>query len=166
MYVLPDEYPRDPFAAFAFLKTRPALSNEDLKVIALIEAYGELFYDILGRGVVHEEARALLARNAAEERGHAHRMLKALKLRGAPAFELPPIEENPFFSLAPAEIPLSEELYGLLENGEVEGDLQYQAWADAEPNPDIAQLLRLNGAEESRHCERVMQVKALLHAAQ
>ncbi len=165
MYSLPDEYPRDAFAAFDFLKTKSSLSNEDLKVLALIESFGELFYEILARGIENPEARALIKHNADEERGHAHRMLKALRLRGAPAFELPPIEANPFFPLAPAEVPASDELFGLLEAGEVEGDLQYQRWAAAEPNAEIATLLRLNGEEETRHCQRVQQVKALLRAA-
>ena len=164
MYQLPPEYPRDPFEAFAFLKSRETLQDEDFRVIALVESYGELFYQILARGLPNDEARNLLARNAAEERGHAHRMLKALRLRTGEVFELPPIEENPFHALAPAEIPYSDELVGLLQQGEIDGDLSYQKWADGEPNPEIAQLLRQNGAEELRHCERVKQVCALLAA--
>lgn len=164
MYQLPAEYPRDPFEAFAFLKSRETLQDEDFRVIALVESYGELFYQILARGLPNEEARELLARNAAEERGHAHRMLKALRLRTGEVFELPPIEENPFHALAPAEIPYSDELVGLLQQGEIDGDLSYQKWADGEPNPEIAQLLRQNGVEELRHCERVKQVCALLAA--
>ena len=164
MYQLPAEYPSDPFEAFAFLKTRKTLKDEDFRVIALVESYGELFYQILARGLPNEEARELLARNAAEERGHAHRMLKALRLRTGEVFELPPIEENPFHALAPAEIPYSEELVGLLQQGEIDGDFNYQHWADGEPNPEIAQLLRQNGVEELRHCERVKQVCALLGA--
>ena len=179
MYQLPPEYPRDPFEAFAFLKSRETLQDEDFRVIALVESYGELFYQILARGLPNDEARGLLARNAAEERrhqedrdqeadaeerGHAHRMLKALRLRTGEVFELPPIEENPFHALAPAEIPYSDELVGLLQQGEIDGDLSYQKWADGEPNPEIAQLLRQNGAEELRHCERVKQVCALLAA--
>ena len=164
MYQLPPEYPSDPFEAFAFLKSRETLQDEDFRVIALVESYGELFYQILARGLPNDEARSLLARNAAEERGHAHRMLKALRLRTGEVFELPPIEENPFHALAPAEIPYSDELVGLLQQGEIDGDLSYQKWADGEPNPEIAQLLRQNGAEELRHCERVKQVCALLAA--
>jgi rubrerythrin len=165
MYTLPDEYPTEAFAAFDYLKTKSVLSNDDLKVIALVESIGELFYQVLARGIDNAEARALLERNAAEERGHAHRMLKALRLRGAPEFELPPIESNPFYAFAPTEVPVSEELFGLLEAGELDGDLNYQRWADAEANAEVATLLRLNGEEETRHCERVQQVKALLQAA-
>ena len=42
--------------------------------------------------------------------------------------------------------------------------LVYQVWADAEKNPQIADLLRLNGREETRHGERVTEVKKLLAA--
>ena len=165
MYTLPAGYPNDAFAAFAYLKDKPTLEDHDFIVLALVESIGELFYQTLARGIDHAEARGLIERNAAEERGHAHRMLKALRLRGAGDFELPPVEDNPFYALAPTEIPVSTELFGVLETAETDGDAQYQRWADGEPNPEIAQLLRLNGTEETRHCERVQQVKALLRAA-
>ena len=164
MYQLPAEYPSDPFAAFAYLKSRETLQDEDFKVIALVEAYGGLFYELLAKNLPNAEARDLLIRNAAEERGHAHRMLKALRLRNGEVFELPPIEQNPFYALAPAEIPFTDELVGLLQQGEIDGDLSYQQWADGESNAEIAQLLRQNGQEELRHCERVKQVCALLEA--
>ena len=165
MYTLPAGYPNDAFAAFDFLKSKTTLADEDFIVLALVESIGELFYEILAKGIDNPEARSLLAHNAAEERGHAHRMLKALRLRGAEPFELPPVAENLFFAMAPTEVPASDELFGLLEAGEVEGDLQYHRWAEGEPNAEVAQLLRLNGVEETRHCERVQQVKALLRAA-
>ena len=50
----------------------------------------------------------------------------------------------------------------MLTQGEVDGDLSYQAWADAEENAEVADLLRLNGREETRHSERVGEVKRLL----
>ena len=91
MVTLPDGYPADAFEAFAFLKTRTRLDIEDLKVLAMIECYGEAFYQILVAGVGHAEARALLGRNGAEERGHAHRVLKAIRLLGGEPFELPAV---------------------------------------------------------------------------
>lgn len=163
MVNLPEGYPTEAFAAFDFLKTRTRLSVEDLKVLAMIECYGETFYEILAQGVADEEARGLLLRNAAEERGHAHRCLKAIALLGG-EFELPAKQDNPFMALAPAEIPMNAELIGLLEKGEIDGDLAYQHWADAEPVAEIAQLYRLNGREEIRHCQRVGEVKARLLA--
>jgi len=58
MYTLPDEYPREAFAAFDYLKTKSVLSNDDLKVIALVESIGELFYQLLARGIDNAEARS------------------------------------------------------------------------------------------------------------
>jgi rubrerythrin len=100
-------------------------------------------------------------RNAAEERGHAHRLLKAIALKGG-SFELPSHADNPFQPLALSEMPANAELLAMLQQAEVDGDLQYQQWADAEDNAEIAQLLRLNGREETRHCERVEEVKKRL----
>ena len=165
MATLPAGYPPEAFAAFEFLKSRKALSIEDLQVLALIECYGEQFYVLLAEGLSHPEAQALLRRNGQEERGHAHRMLKAIALKGGAPFTLPQPAENPFIAFAPSAVALDQDLIAALEQGEADGDLSYQAWADAEPNPEIAELLRLNGREEARHGERVTQVKRLLAAA-
>jgi len=164
MTTLPAGYPADAFEAFAFLKSRRELSIEDLQVLAMIEIYGEHFYETLAAGVSHPQARALLERNGAEERGHAHRILKAIELKGG-SFSLPDKDDNPFMALAPAAVPASAELFGLLEQGEVDGDLAYQAWADAEPDAAVAELYRLNGREETRHSERVTEARRLLAAA-
>ena len=40
-----------------------------------------------------------------------------------------------------------------------------QSWADAEPDPEVAKLLRQNGREEARHGERVNEVRRLLGMA-
>ena len=48
---------------------------------------------------------------------------------------------------------------------EDDGDLVYQSWADAEPDPEVAKLLRQNGREEARHGERVNEVRRLLGMA-
>ncbi len=165
MATLPAGYPTEAFAAFDFLKTRQQLSVEDLQVLAMIECYGEVFYQILARDIEDEEARALLGRNAQEERGHAHRVLKAIELKGGAPFTLPPIEENPFMQFAPGHLPANAGLFAMIEQGEVDGDLSYQAWADAEPNQEVAKLYRLNGKEETRHSERVTEVKKRLLAA-
>jgi len=161
MATLPAGCPTDAFAALDYLKTRSALSVDDMKILAMIETYGEVFYEVLARGVEHEEARKLLLRNGAEERGHAHRLLRAIGLKGG-SFELPSNAENPFNPFALDHVPANAELLGMLQQAEADGDLQYQAWADAEPNDEVAQLLRLNGREETRHFDRVAEVKRLL----
>ena len=161
MASLPADCPTDAFTALGYLKARPSLSVDDMKVLAMIETYGEVFYEVLARGVADEEARKLLLRNGAEERGPAHRLLKAIALKGG-EFELPSNAETPFNPFALDQVPANSELLALLQQAEVDGDLQYQLWADAEPNEEIAQLLRLNGREETRHFERVAEVKKIL----
>ena len=161
MTTLPAGCPTDAFAALDYLKSRPTLAIDDLKVLAMIETYGEVFYQVLARGVPDEESKKLLLRNGAEERGHAHRLLKAINLKGG-AFELPSNEDNPFNPFALDEVPANSELLGMLQQAEVDGDLQYQQWADAETNSEVAQLLRLNGREETRHFERVAEVRKRL----
>lgn len=164
MYTLPAGYPVEPFAALDHLKSHSTLSIEDMQVLALIETYGEVFYEVMARGIEDSEAQALLLRNAAEERGHAHRLLKAIRLKGG-SFELPDNQDNPFNPFALDHVPASTEIMDLLQQAEVDGDLQYQAWADAEPNAEVAALLRLNGREETRHFERVTEVRKRLAIA-
>jgi len=165
MYQLPADCPSDAFAAFAHLKSRTSLTIEDMQVLAMIESYGEAFYMKLAEGIADTEARRLLERNAAEERGHAHRLLKAISLKGGASFALPDRGDNPFFVTPPVAMDLTADLVAALEAGEIDGDLTYQAWADAEPNAEVADLLRLNGREETRHSERVNAVKQRLLAA-
>ena len=165
MTTLPAGYPTEPFAAFDFPKTRRQLAVEDLQVLALIACYGEHFYAVLADGVDDPEAKALLRRNGQEERGHAHRLLEAITLKGGAPFTQPADADNPFMAFAPSTLPLTADLIALLEQGEVDGDLTYQVWADAEPEAAVDALLRLNGREETRHGERVSEVKRRLRAA-
>ena len=164
MQSLPAGYPEQAFDAFAMLKTRTQLSIEDMQVLAMIECFGEAFYFILAEGVADAEAKALLRRNGQEERGHAHRLLKAITLKGGAPFTLPANEDNPFFKFVPTELECDAAIIAALEQGEADGDLVYQVWADAETNPEVATLLRQNGKEETRHGERVQQVRQLLAA--
>lgn len=160
--VLPAGYPGNQQEAFALLSTRTRLSVDDIKVLALLEAAGEAFYFALADASDNAEIKALLTRNGQEERGHAHRLLKAITLLGAEPYTLPDNALNPY---AQATLPpglLNGQFLALIEKGEQDGDFQYQVWADAESNADVAKLFRQNGSEETRHGERVAQVKALL----
>ena len=67
-----------------------------------------------------------------------------------------------FFPDGPAR---NSELLGMLQQAEMDGNLQYQQWADAETNPEVAQLFRLNGREETRRFARVAEVKKRLAIA-
>jgi rubrerythrin len=161
---LPDGYTADSQAAFALMKTRSRLSIDDVKVLAILECYGEEFYFGLARQVRNDEARALLTRNGQEERAHAHRLVKAIRLLGGEPFELPSAAENPFLQTPAPSMPVTADLLAAFAQGEVDGDLQYHAWADAEPNLEVANLYRQNGVEETRHSERLKQVRAMLVA--
>lgn len=165
MYTLPAGYPEQAFAAFDHLKTRNQLTIEDLQVLAMIECFGEAFYFTLAEGVDNPEARALLRRNGQEERGHAHRLLKAITLKGGAPFTLPANEDNPFFKFAPTSLDCDANIIAALEQGEADGDLVYQVWADAEPDVQVAELLRQNGREETRRGEHASRVKQLLGLA-
>ena len=161
MSLLPEGYPNDARAALAILNARERLGIDDLKVLALIELSGESAYFALGQAAGNDEARALLERNGQEERGHAHRLLKAISLLGG-SFELPTPEANPFYRPPVKMDGLGENMLKGMEMAEMDGDVHYKAWADAEPNPDVAKIYRQNASEEWRHAERVAQVKALL----
>jgi rubrerythrin len=162
---LPDGYTADSQAAFAQLKTRKRLSIDDLKVLAMLECFGEEFYLGLARQLPNAAASALLSRNGNEERGHAHRLLKAIRLLGGESFELPAAANNPFMQGPATPITVTADLLAAFAQGEVDGDLAYQAWADAEPNAEVAKLYRQNGAEETQHAQRLSQVRALLQAS-
>jgi rubrerythrin len=161
MITLPPGYPTDLIAAFDMLKTRPRLGMDELKVLALVEAAGEVFYLNIAKTARTDAAKKLLTRTSQEERGHAHRILKALHILGGEPLVLPDADHNPLAKNIPDEIPLGSDFLAMLEQAEYDGDTHYQTWAEGEPNAEIAKLLRQNGAEETRHGERAKEVKRL-----
>ena len=161
MSVLPAGYPTTQPEALALLSTRQKLSIDDMKMLALLEAAGEVFYFALADASGNDEIKSLLRRNGQEERGHAHRLLKAMALLGED-YTLPGDNDNPYITHMPMRGLLSEQFLAMIEKSEMDGDLQYQQWADAEANPEVAKLFRQNGSEETRHGERVARVKELL----
>jgi rubrerythrin len=162
MSIIPAGYPDNQMEAFALLATRQKLSIDDLKILALLETAGEAFYLATAAAVDNEEAKALLIRNGQEERGHAHRVLKAIALLGDAPYTLPTEEQNPYIRPLLLDGMISAELLAMIQKGEQDGDLQYQAWAAAESNVEVAKIYRQNGSEETRHSERVAQVVGLL----
>jgi rubrerythrin len=159
MMSIPDGYPADSNGAFGVLRSRAKLGPDDLKVLAMIEAAGEAFYFRVAECVQDPRAKELLRQNGREERGHAYRLAKILRLQTGEEWSVPSAEENPFLTSAPAALPaITPEFIASLEQGEADGDRLYQVWADGEANPEIAKLLRLNGREESRHGDRDAEV--------
>lgn len=154
-------YPADFFGALEIVKAREKLAIDDIKALALIECAGEVFYLNIAKGLSDLAAKALLTKSGNEERGHAHRLLKAIKLLGG-EFSLPENDQNPLVASVMAEYPVNVEFMAMLEAGEKDGDLMYQRWAAVETNPEVAKIYLQNGKEETLHSERATQVKALL----
>lgn len=154
-------YPADFFGALEIVKAREKLAIDDIKALALIECAGEVFYLNIAKGLSDPAAKALLTKSGNEERGHAHRLLKAIKLLGG-EFSLPENDQNPLVASVMAEYPVNVEFMAMLEAGERDGDLMYQRWAAVETNPEVAKIYLQNGKEETLHSERATQVKALL----
>lgn len=161
MSAIPAGYPADQTEAFALLGTKAKLSLDDMKILALLEIAGEAFYFAAANAVDNQEAKELLMRNGQEERGHAHRVLKAMSLLGED-YSLPEDSDNPYIMPMDLTGIINADLLGIIEQNEQDGDLQYQQWADAESNEKVAKIFRQNGSEETRHGERVAQVAALI----
>ena len=158
---IPAGYPQDQIEAIALLTSREKPSIADMKIMALIEAAGETFYLAAAEAVDNEEAKALLTRNGREERGHAHRLLKVIALLDEP-WELPADEDNPYIQPMDLSGMINADLLAAIQQGERDGDMSYQGWADQMDNKEVEKIFRLNGAEETRHGERVAQVAKLV----
>ena len=94
--------------------------------------------------------------------GHARRVSRAIAIKLGHDYE-PSAELQARY---PIELPtaISPAMLPGIVQGEQAGDAGYQKWADAEPDPEVARLLRLNGREESLHGEHVTQVMAILES--
>jgi rubrerythrin len=131
-----------------------------LELLYKLECSGEDFYNLLADRIGNEQAAELLRRNGREELGHARRVSRAIAIKLGRDDE-PSAEMRERY---PIELPASIDVAMLpaIVQGERAGDAGYQKWADAEPDPEVARLLRLNGREEALHGERVTQVMAIL----
>jgi hypothetical protein len=105
MMTIPEGYPSDSAGAFGVLRSRSTLGPDDLKVLAMIEAAGEAFYFRIADGVQDPRAKELLKQNGREERGHAYRLAKILRLQTGEEWTVPSEEDNPFLQSAPATLP-------------------------------------------------------------
>jgi rubrerythrin len=144
----------------ADLNERNQLDADALCKMFTTELGGEDFYTTLAGRIDNEEAAKLLRNNGREEAGHARRLLRALSLKLGHEVDPTPEMLSPTAIQLPDSISLT--LLSTIMEAELEGDASYQRWADNEPDPRVARLLRLNGREESIHASRVQQVIALL----
>ena len=149
-----------------FLSASQALAGlEQLDVPALellykLECSGEDFYNLLAERIGDDEAAELLRRNGREEMGHARRVSRAIAIKLGHEYEPSAAMQERYAIELPATVDAAM-LPGIVQ-GEQAGDAGYQKWADAEPDPEVARLLRLNGREETLHGERVTRVMAIL----
>ena len=155
---------QDFFSAAASLGKVETLDVATMELLIKVENSGEDFYNLLADRIGNEEAGELLRRNGREEVGHARRISRAIAIKLGTDYEPAPELLERF------EVPLPEvvglELFPLIVKAELDGDAGYQRWADNEPDPEVARLLRLNGREETKHGERAQAALAILEAAQ
>ena len=152
--------PTDFAAASMSLAGIEALDVAALETLYRLECSGEDFYNLLADRIGNEQAADLLRRNGREELGHARRIRRAISLKLGHEYE-PEGEVLERFTVSLPDT-VGPELLPFIVEGEIAGDAGYQKWADNEPDPDVARLLRLNGREETLHGERVSQAIAIL----
>lgn len=160
---LPKQIPPDFLSALTHLTSLDKLSIEDMKLMILLETAGEPLYEKLASLAPDGEAQKLLRMNGREELAHAKRLAKAIEILTGKPFELPSLDENPYAEPPPFGEISAELLTGVIA-GEDSGNEAYQKYADNEPNAEVAELLRQNGREETRHGQRVGRVIEILQA--
>jgi rubrerythrin len=134
-----------------------------MELLYRLECSGEDFYNLLADRIDDERAADLFRRNGREELGHARRIQRAISLKLGRDYEPDAAALTRFEVTLPD--PIGPELLPAIVQGEISGDAGYQKWADNEPDPEVARLLRLNGREETRHGERVTQAIAILQGS-
>jgi rubrerythrin len=145
--------------SYSQLSELDALGIDELRSLFTIELGGERFYQALADMAGSDQAAELLRRNGREEAAHARRVARAVSIKLGSDFQ--PTSDM----LEVPEVRLPDSLPAILPaliEGERQGDAIYQKWAENEPDPAVARLLRLNGREESLHAGRVEQVRAIL----
>lgn len=154
----------DFLSANAALAATEVLDVAAMQLLFKVECSGEDFYSELADRVGNDEAAVLLRRNGREEVGHARRIQRAIGIKLGRPFE-PTGELLERFDI-PLPATVGPDLFPIIIEAEVQGDAGYQRWADAEPDPEVARLLRLNGREETIHADRAREALALLQAGQ
>lgn len=137
------------------------LGVPELEILYKLERTSGQLYFQMAADVRNEGAADLLRRNGREELGHAARMGRALSIKLGRRYKASPDMDEGYAVTAPA---VDAALLTAIVRGERAGDADYQRWADAESDPDVARLLRLTGSEESVHADRVRQAIVLLES--
>ena len=158
---MPDD--KDFFTAATEVIGLEQLDVPAMELLFKLECSGEDFYNAIADRIDNMEAAELMRRNGREELGHAQRLQRAITIKVGgeytPSAEL--LERYPI----PLPDTISADLLPIIVQAEIDGDAGYQRWADAEPDPEVAKLLRSNGREETVHGERVTQAIEILKQA-
>jgi rubrerythrin len=152
----------DFFTANETLNAAEVLDVATMELLARVEASGEDFYLAMADRVGNDEAAELLRRNGREEMGHARRIQRAIAIKTGT--DLDPDQVIERFSISGLPDTIDPALFPAIAEGEMKGDAGYQKWADAEEDPEVQRLLRLNGREETKHADRLRQVVEILGA--
>jgi rubrerythrin len=150
----------DFFTANQMLNEAEVLDVATMELLVRVEATGEDFYLLMADRIGNDEAAELLRRNGREEMGHARRIQRAIAIKTGT--ELDPDQVVERFEVNGLPDTIDPALFPAIAEGEMKGDAGYQKWADAEPDPEVQRLLRLNGREETKHAERLQQVIEIL----
>ncbi len=162
MQPLPEGAPDNIGEAFAKISASAAPSITDLQIMVLIEAAAKPGYGAMAAEATHPEIKALMLANGREELAHAHRVARAIGiLTGGAPYPVPAPEDNPYLTRPFPRAPISKAMLEGLAQSEFGGDGLYQKWAQSCPNPQVAELFRQNGREETRHGERMKRAVAL-----
>ena len=162
MTVQSSDYPPTTEAAFARLRTVKHPSIDDLKLVVLLEAAGQGFYEGLAEAAPNEAIKRVFQKNGREETGHAHRVRRVIKLLFDEDVPMPSNESNPFCKVPATKPVVNRETLDAIVKGELDSDVWYQGWADGIANEEAARLLRQNGKEEAGHSVRVKEAIELL----
>lgn len=138
------------------------LGVPELEILYKLERTAARLYERLADQVGDDEAAELIRRNAREELGHASRVRRALTIKTGLLFE-PTLDMDEGYPVA-APAVVDAALLAAVITGERAGDADYQRWADAEADPEVARLLRVSGREETGHAARFAQAIAALEA--
>lgn len=161
---LPPHAPRSTGEAFAYVNgLKNGATVDDLRIMALVEAMGQQLYVDLASGSNDPEVKRLLIQNGREELGHAHRLVKVIRILTGEDFPLPPIEENPVYTPL-GSVTLTKQFLQNIMAAEYDGENLYAGIASSFDNPEVKALLAQSGREEVEHGRRVEQAMALLPA--
>jgi rubrerythrin len=154
----------DFYEATARIGAAEELDLETMELLIRVENSGDVLYDALADRLDNEEAAELLRRNGREEVGHARRMMKVVSLKTGTDY-VPSAEVLEKFAV---DLPDSVDASALpmIVEGELQGDVGYQKWAERETDPEVIELLLRNGREETKHAERVKRAIEILAAAE